>query len=145
MRFFQKIINGYRRMMYGRNGHDRLCSLLKWVYLALWIVSIVTSAFDLVAVSLAVWGLQVAVLGYWVFRVFSRNIVKRRHEVDRFYGFFRSKRNRFRDRRTHVYRRCPHCKAVLRLPKRKGKHTVCCPACKERFSVKICRNGKNVK
>ena len=145
MRFFQKIVNGYRRMMYGRNGNDRLCNLLMWVYLALWIVSIVTSALDLVLVSLIVWIVQIAVLCYWIFRIFSRNIVKRRREVDRFYGFFRNKRNRFRDRKTHVYRKCPHCKAVLRLPKRKGKHTVCCPACKERFSVKICRNGKNVK
>ena len=145
MRFFQKIVNGYRRMMYGRNGNDRLCNLLMWVYLALWIVSIVTSALDLVLVSLIVWIVQIAVLCYWIFRIFSRNIVKRRREVDRFYGFFRNKRNRFRDRKTHVYRKCPHCKAVLRLPKKKGKHTVACPACRERFSVKICRNGKNVK
>jgi hypothetical protein len=31
---------------------------------------------------------------------------------------------------------CPHCKANLRLPRKKGKHSVVCPRCKERFEVK---------
>ena len=69
------------------------------------------------------------------FRMMSRNIQKRRRENDRFCGFFKLRRNKFRDRKTHVYKKCPHCKAVLRLPKAKGKHTVICPRCKNRFSV----------
>lgn len=131
--------------MYGRNGNDRLCFVLMWVYLALWITSIVTAAFSWEIASLAVWALQLLVLSYWIFRIFSRNVAKRRREVERFFGFFRNRRNRFRDRKTHIYKKCPHCRAVLRLPKKKGKHTVCCPACRERFSVKICRSGKGVR
>ena len=36
-----------------------------------------------------------------------------------------------------LYRRCPGCRVTLRLPKRKGKHTVVCPKCGRRFEVKI--------
>ena len=128
--------------MYGRNGNDRLCLVLMWVYLALWLVSMVTAALNLEITSIVIWGFQVITLSYWLFRILSKNVTKRRREVERFFGFFRNKKNRFRDRKTHVYRRCPGCKAMLRLPKKKGKHTVCCPACSHRFSVKIRKNGK---
>jgi uncharacterized C2H2 Zn-finger protein len=73
----------------------------------------------------------------WMFsRMFSRNIAARKRENDKFCGFFKLRRNKFRDRKTHVYRKCPSCKAVLRLPKAKGKHFVVCPRCKNRFEVK---------
>ena len=139
--FFQKIGAARRRMMYGRNGNDGICLVLMWCYLALWLLSVVFSALALEIVCVAVRLLQSVVLAYWIFRVFSKNVARRRAEVNRFFGFFRSRRNRFRDRRTHVYKKCPHCRAMLRLPKRKGSHTVCCPACKERFSVMIRRSG----
>ena len=141
-RFFQKIGMAFSRFMYGRNGNDRLCLVLMWVYLALWLVSMVTAALNLEITSIVIWGFQVITLSYWLFRILSKNVTKRRREVERFFGFFRNKKNRFRDRKTHVYRRCPGCKAMLRLPKKKGKHTVCCPACSHRFSVKIRKNGK---
>ena len=71
-----------------------------------------------------------------IYRTLSRNITKRRLENDRFCNFFKLRKNRFRDRKTHVYRKCRKCKAVLRLPKAKGKHTVVCPRCKNRFEVR---------
>lgn len=37
----------------------------------------------------------------------------------------------------HCFRICPECRANLRLPKQKGKHTVVCPRCKCRFEVRI--------
>ena len=144
-RFFQRIGAALRRFMYGRNGNDRLCLVLMWAYLVLWLLSIVVAAFGLEVVSVVVWCLQTLILAYWLFRILSRNVTARRREVERFFGFFRSRHNRFRDRKTHVYRKCPHCKAMLRLPKKKGRHTVCCPACRERFSVRIRRSGKATK
>lgn len=140
--FFRRIGYGLARFMYGRNGTDKLCNVLLVLYLLLWIASMIVAQFQLVIATYVISLVQLIVLFYWVFRVFSRNVVKRRREVDRFFGFFRNRRNRFRDRKTHVYKKCPHCKAMLRLPKKKGKHTVCCPACHERFSVKIRKNAK---
>ena len=56
---------------------------------------------------------------------------------NKFLSFFKRKKAQFRDRKTHVYKKCPHCKATLRLPKKKGRHTVSCPKCRKRFETKI--------
>lgn len=50
---------------------------------------------------------------------------------------FRLTKNRFRDRKTHVYRKCPYCRAVLRLKKIRGKHRAACPRCGKSFDVKV--------
>ena len=52
-------------------------------------------------------------------------------------GWFVLQKNRFRDRKTHIYRKCPGCRRTLRLPKIKGDHTVCCPCCGKKFQVKV--------
>lgn len=144
-RFFRKARDAFFRFMYGRNGHDRICTVLLFAYLALmiplylllWLRGLNPSSVGLFLGYLGVLFLQYALLFYDLFRVFSKNVQKRRQEVDRFYGFFRNLKNRFRDRKTHVYRKCPSCRANIRLPKKKGSHTVCCPACRKRFDVKI--------
>lgn len=38
---------------------------------------------------------------------------------------------------THIYKKCPKCKAVLRLPRRVGKHTTVCPKCNNSFKVVV--------
>ena len=43
---------------------------------------------------------------------------------------------RIRDRKTHVFRRCPVCKKLLRLPRTEGEHGVNCPSCRAHFSLK---------
>ena len=132
-----KFKNRLYRFMYGRYGGDTLNKVLIWVY-AIWIIlcSVVSIFNDSVWFTLLYW-LSTFGLVFWIFfRMFSRNITARRKENDRFCGFFKLRRNKFKDRKTHVYRKCPHCKAVLRLPKAKGKHFVVCPRCKTRFEVK---------
>ena len=44
---------------------------------------------------------------------------------------------RIRDRKTHVFRACPVCKSVLRLPRTPGEHGVNCPTCRGHFAVRI--------
>ncbi len=80
----------------------------------------------------------------FILRALSKNIYKRQRENQVFLriwskvaGFFKLQKKRIRDRKTHIYRICPHCKAQLRLPRRKGKHTVRCPKCNYRFDI-IC-------
>jgi hypothetical protein len=123
--------------MYGRYGGDTLNKVLIWVY-AGWIVlcSIISLFTDSVWFSLFYW-VSTFALVLWIFsRMFSRNIAARRKENDAFCGFFKLRKNKFRDRKTHVYRKCPACRAVLRLPKSRGKHFVVCPRCKNRFEVR---------
>ena len=124
--------------MYGRYGSDTLNKVLLAIYAAEVVVFTVLSLFvnpTPLWRSLAYFALSMILIFVIFFRMFSRNIQKRRRENDKFCGFFKLRRNKFRDRKTHVYKKCPHCKAVLRLPKAKGKHTVICPRCKNRFTV----------
>jgi hypothetical protein len=123
------------RFMYGRYGADQMGRALLWVYLAVAVASIFYRPLYLVALALVVWLL---------FRVFSKNVYKRQMENQKYLklegkikGLITLQKNKLRDRKTHRYRKCPHCKATLRLPNKKGKHTVCCPKCRKDFNVKI--------
>ena len=123
--------------MYGRYGYDKLSKTLLWVYLGLVLTYTVISFFVDEPLFYLIYVLfSAALVGYVFFRTMSRNIQKRRAENERFCNFFRLMRNKRRDRKTHVYRKCPACGAMLRLPRAKGKHTVVCPRCKHRFSVR---------
>lgn len=85
------------------------------------------------------------ILIFWTFyRVFSRNIPKRQAENQvllRLITLIKSKSSllikRIKDIRTNRYRKCENCRATLRLPRKRGVHTVKCPRCAGQFQVKI--------
>lgn len=125
------------RFFYGRNGFDTLAKGAWWTALVLMLVNLFVG-------SLLLWLLELILYTYSIFRVMSKNCIKRQKENRRFQKiigapkrFFRLRKNKWRDRKTHVYRKCPKCKNVLRLPKSKGQHTVNCPCCHRKFDVKI--------
>ena len=138
--FMQKLA----RWMSGRNGIDALGRFLWWVWLFVFVAEVAVGAFDW-RIPYAVLSLvNMAVLVFYTFRIFSRNLYARRRENEWFLkrkqgfkGFFILQKSRIRDRKTHIYRNCPHCKNTLRLPRKKGEHTVNCPACHNRFSLRI--------
>ncbi len=125
------------RFMSGRYGQDELGKMLIWLWLGLLILNLFLELWIISVVELcvAVWS---------IFRVMSRNIYKRQAE-NRFYlkiklkisAPFKMMKNRWRDRKTHVYKKCPKCKSNLRLPRERGEHTVRCPRCSERFDIRI--------
>ena len=132
-----KFTNKLASFFYGRYGNDTLNKVLTAVYLV-WLITftIVDIFVNSIIFSIVGW-LVTLVLFIWVMcRMMSRNIYARRRENEKFCGFFKLRKNKFRDRKTHVYRKCKSCKSVLRLPKAKGKHFVVCPKCKNRFEVK---------
>ena len=123
--------------MYGRYGADEFYKFL----MSVWIVLVMM---NFILRNAVIGAAVTALLVYMYFRVLSKNIGKRRREneiylkiSEPFRSFLRISVLKFRDRKTHCYRKCPHCKKMLRLPKRKGKHSVCCPQCKNNFDVKI--------
>ena len=125
------------RFMYGRYGTDTLGNVLLVTYFIILVLHTFIGFFwGNVWVDAAVWLVSSALAITVITRIFSRKIVKRRQENEKFCGFFRLIRNKIRDRKTHVYRKCPTCKAVLRLPRARGKHNVVCPRCKNRFKVR---------
>ena len=138
-----KFKNKLQRFFYGRYGGDTLNNVLLGVYLFIVLAYFIGSLFIPPAavkakliVSLLYYALTITLFILIFYRMLSRNVVKRRRENERFCGFFRLRKNKIRDRKTHVYRKCPNCRAMLRLPRAKGKHNVVCPRCKHRFEVK---------
>lgn len=137
MRFRDKLA----RFFYGRYGADSLYYFLLALYFVLWFVLLFIGNF-FIRIFLSL--LQTAVLVLMIYRVLSRNVYKRRRENEIFLklfqpfkSFFILTKNRIRDIKSFRYRKCPHCKAMLRLPRRKGNHPVICPRCKKRFIAKV--------
>ncbi len=140
MRFKDKFI----RFMYGRNGFDKYGRFLFLVYFVLVIVQWIISIFVPPIASLIMSALLTLLAIYIFFRIFSKNLVKRSSENYKYIQFetkiknyFSLQKSKHRDRKTHVYKKCPKCKAVLRLKRIKGKHRAVCPRCGNSFDVKV--------
>jgi len=128
--------NFLRRLMAGRNGPDQLTFAsigLALVFNAIYSFS--RQIFFEIFSSI--------LLLYAIFRIFSRNIVKRRAENARFMGFispirewFKWKIIQIKSSKTHKFFRCPGCKNILRVPRGKGKIHITCPKCGQRFDGK---------
>ncbi len=110
--------------MYGRYGSDQLTIflLIAGVVLAL-----------LGSFSKLTWlgFLAYVPLIYSIFRMYSRNIYKRRAENAKFLSLF----NRLKDRRNRYFS-CPRCRQKIRVPRGKGRIRITCPSCGERFEKK---------
>lgn len=125
------------RFMSGRNGMDNLNMVIFWIYLVLLIASMITQSLILNYISLFL-------VIVFLFRSLSRNIYKRQLENEKYLektkgirSHFKRQKNKWRDRKTHIYKKCPGCKTYLRLPKQKGTHIAVCPKCREEFEVKV--------
>ena len=131
-----KIKFAITRFFYGRNGFDALSYSLLGAALVL---NGINSFFK----SIIVYIITAALIYFGFFRVLSRNLVARRRENTVFLNFIRHVRNfvvltyrRIAGFRTTVYVKCRTCGAVLRLPRRRGKHTSICPGCGTRVVVR---------
>lgn len=123
--------------MTGRYGNDTL-------NYALFVFYAILALINMFAHNLALSLIMLAVLVVIVVRAFSRNIYTRIRENERFLKVWKPTKaqiillyDRFRERKTNVYRKCPECKAVIRLPRKSGNHTVRCPKCSKTFKVNI--------
>ena len=123
--------------MAGRYGVDRLYYFLLAICSILIVINLFANSF---IISL----IETALFIYAIFRIMSKNVYKRQLENEKFMkllekpkSFINLQKCKKRDKKTHVYKKCPSCKNNLRLPREKGEHTVVCPCCKNRFNVKI--------
>lgn len=138
----------FAEFMYGRNGIDAFYHFLFWIIIILTLLNLYFRSSVLTCI-------EILIFIYAAFRVLSRNVYRRQKEnqiflsavskIRRFFGKVKRKitsgialtKNKWRDRKTHAYKKCPKCKNTLRLPKVKGKHTAACPCCDNRFDVRI--------
>ena len=124
------------QFMSGRYGADSLCY-------ALIVFASVLAFINIFIRSIILQSVAYAIIIYALFRVFSKNLAARQKEgqwfINKLYVFKRYKEIRQKRRADvlHVYKKCPKCKAILRLPRRVGKHTTVCPKCSHQFKVTV--------
>ncbi len=129
----------FAKFMYGRYGLDELSKFLSTASLVVLVVSMFLAqtgktAFFLVAIALLI---------YSYFRIFSKNYEKRRAENAKYLNFrqpimdkIKLRREMWAQRKEFKFFKCPSCKAVLRVPKGKGKIRVVCKKCGTAFEKK---------
>ena len=122
--------------MSGRNGTDQLTRFIS-------ILSLVTVVGNLFIRSLILWLLAIVELGYCYFRMFSKNVYKRREENGRYLRmkydvsrWFSRRRDMWHQRKEFKFFRCPACKAYLRVPRGKGKIRIVCKKCGNAFETR---------
>lgn len=135
---FNEIKEKYDKLMTGRYG--AFDTLNKDMI----IVCLVIGFLNLFIRSLIIRVLSPALIVLVVLRLFSTNEVKRITE-NRKYMEFKEKSKEFlkiqyqrvKEYKTHRYYKCKNCSSYIRVPAKKGKHTIDCPKCGKEFGVKI--------
>ena len=143
MGFFRQVGNALVRFMYGRNGVDQLNVALLWGYLlaaVLRIIQAMTLQLAILDVLLDV--VQLVMLAVMVFRMFSKNLPKRRAENQKWVNWWWRVKNAGsaslarRADKDHKYFVCKNCKTVCRVPVGKGKIIITCPKCGAQIHAK---------
>ena len=126
--FSAKMAAGLRSFMAGRYGTDRLNMVILCSGLGASILSVLV---PVPPFNLVFWALSYALMIWAIFRSLSRNTYKRYQENRKFLQIF----DRLKDRQ-HRYFDCPKCRQMVRVPRGKGKISITCPRCKEKFVKK---------
>ena len=137
MGMFQRMRDGMIRFMYGRNGMDQLNRALLVVYLVICVLrALFLTGRPNAAGSAALSNLLITALALLIFfRMFSKNLYKRREENQRWVNWWWSVKNKSAGARArhadkdHKYFTCKSCKAICRVPVGKGKIVITCPKC----------------
>ena len=114
---------GIRRFMQGRYGTDKLNTAI----LVTGVIICLLSMF-IPAASLPLTIISYVLMGWAIFRMLSRNTYKRYQENRKYLRLV----ERIKDRE-HKYFDCPRCRQPVRVPRGKGKISITCPKCKEKF------------
>ena len=127
------------RFMAGRNGNDQLNLFL---YAA--------DAILLIAATLVrgqagrwMWLAVLILLGYIYFRMFSKNLTRRREENGKYLRLrysilagLKLRRAKWVQRKDYKFFTCPSCKTMLRVPRGHGKIKIVCRKCGNSFTGK---------
>ena len=136
MGFFQNIRNAMIRFMYGRNGMDYFNRALFFVYIGLWLVSGLILPLLKLEKLAGILNIAMYILMFYIFfRMFSKNLYKRREENQKWINWWWKVKNRSAGAKArhadkdHKYFTCRNCKAICRVPVGKGKVIITCPKC----------------
>ena len=118
----------FRRFMQGRYGTDKL-------NMAILTAGVIACVLAMI-LRIPVVNLLLTVFSYvcmlWaIFRMLSRQTYKRYEENRKYLRFLEQIKDK-----NHRYYACPRCRQTVRVPKGKGKISITCPKCKEKFIKK---------
>ena len=114
--------------MAGRYGTDRLNMVILCTGL---IASLLSMMVSIQPFNLIFWALSYGLMIWAICRSLSRNTYKRYQENRKFLQVY----DRMKDRQ-HRYFDCPKCRQTVRVPRGKGKISITCPRCREKFVKK---------
>jgi len=123
--FLSKLAMHMHRFMEGRYGNDKLNMAILLTGVVMSILSSILGGFLL---KVILWALSYGLMIWAIFRCLSRNTYKRYQENRRYLQLL----DRVKDRQ-HRYYDCPKCRQRVRVPRGKGKISITCPRCKEKF------------
>ena len=126
--FTAKLSAGLRNFMMGRYGTDRLNMVILSVGLVASLLSVILRA---PVMDLVLFALSYGMMFWAIFRALSRNTYRRYQENRKFLQLV----GRIKDRE-HRYFDCPKCRQMVRVPRGKGKISITCPRCREKFVKK---------
>ncbi len=116
---------GMRRFMMGRYGTDKL-------NIAILVAGLITSVLSVFIrfplLDLILMLLSYGLMSWALFRMLSRNTYKRYQENRKYLMLVQQWKDR-----EHRYFDCPRCHQQTRVPRGKGKISITCPKCKEKF------------
>lgn len=134
----------YIKFMKDRYGIDELYKFLLFICFVLLVINTFVSN-NIIRLF------EVLLIVIIFYRYMSKNIKLRKKENDKYLEIkdkiiklFDYNKKKYKDRNTHMYKKCPKCKQKIRLPLKKCKHTVKCPNCGNRFDV-ACHKDEKIK
>lgn len=136
--FLDKMKYSFARFMSGRNGMDDLARA-EWI--VVWIFLLLSFFIRVPVVQLILlilfWGVTI----HLYFRVFSKNLSKRRAENQVFANaryrlvvYFNKQKKLRQQKKIYRFFKCPDCKQKVRIPKGHGKILITCPKCRTEFT-----------
>ena len=139
-----RLIEKIKAFMEGRYRGDELNIVILACAVTVGIAAAIVSVFGNIWAAIALWLLWGGLLALATWRALSKNVHMRMAAnrkylsvKEGFLDFFSLQFHRIKDRKTHIYKRCPACKTVLRLPRKPGEHGVTCGKCGHKFRATV--------
>ena len=128
--------------MYGRNGMDQMNQALLRGYIGILLAELLFNLLRLRAPAIACEALLWVLMVFILFRMFSKNLPKRRAENQKFWNWWCGVKSRNAGAKArhadkdHKYFTCKTCGTVCRVPVGKGKIIITCPKCGAQIHAK---------
>ncbi len=147
--FFSRLGQRFTRFMYGRYGMD---DMSKWMVGAALVLLVISLFFGARAFGTILYLIAFILLVWAYIRMFSKNIQKRYQQNVRFLqrknailggkgirsirSSFHKNWDHLKQRKTHVFFKCPNCGQKMRTLRGQGEKHITCPKCHTQFTKK---------